>query len=239
MHDGLQDRVILIAGATGALGTAVVREFAGSGARLALTGTSTARLQELAARVSLEPDRHMLHAADVTQPQEVDGLVQAVLNRFGRLEILLNTVGGWSGGKSIVETTVDQWDRMLNLNLRSAFLLSRAVLTPILDNKWGRIVHVSSRSAIQPRANQVGYVVSKMGVIALTEALAAEVKGTGVTVNAILLSTIDTAANRASMPKANPDKWVSPADVATVMRFLCSDAGASIHGAQVPVYGVA
>lgn len=239
MQNLVQDRVILIAGATGALGTAIVHEFAGSGARLALTGTSAQKLQELAAQVPLEPERVLIHAADATQPQDVDKLIQEILNRFGRLEILLNTVGGWSKGQPIAQTTVEQWDYMLNLNLRSAFLLSRAVLAPMLDNHWGRIVHVSSMTALQPRANQVGYTVSKRGVIALTEALAVEIKGTGVTANAILLSTIDTAANRANMPKANPDKWVSPADVAMVMRFLCSDAAASINGAQIPMYGSA
>jgi NAD(P)-dependent dehydrogenase (short-subunit alcohol dehydrogenase family) len=126
---------------------------------------------------------------------------------------------------------------MLDLNLRPAFLLSRAVLPHMLEAGWGRIVHVSSKTAVEPRAKQAGYVVSKRGVIALTEVIAAEVKGTGVTANVILPSIIDTLANRASIPKANPEKWVPPEQIAGMMRFLCSDAGASINGASIPIYG--
>jgi NAD(P)-dependent dehydrogenase (short-subunit alcohol dehydrogenase family) len=151
--------------------------------------------------------------------------------------VLLNTVGGWSGGTAEGETAVDDWECMLSVNLRSAFLLSRAVLPHMLQEGWGRIVHVSSKTAVEPRAKQIGYAVSKMGVITLTKVIAAEVKGTGVTANVILPSIIDTLANRASMPKADPQRWVSPEQIAAMMRFLCSDAGASINGASIPMYG--
>ena len=126
---------------------------------------------------------------------------------------------------------------MMTLNLRSVFLLSRAVLPGMLERSWGRIVHVGSKAAVAPRARQAGYVVSKAGVITLTEAIAAEVKGTGVTANVILPSIIDTPANREGMPKADPRKWVPPEHIAATMRFLCSDAAASINGARVPIYG--
>jgi NAD(P)-dependent dehydrogenase (short-subunit alcohol dehydrogenase family) len=237
MTDGLQDRVVLIAGATGALGSAVSREFAQTGAHLALTSRSMEALQELMAQIDLPEERIVSIRADVTQVQRVHALVRDVVGRFGRLDVLLNTVGGWSGGASVGETPVDDWDRMLNLNLRSAFLLSRAVLPHMLKAGWGRILHVSSKTAVQPRPKQVGYVVSKKGLIALTEAIAAEVKGTGVTANVILPSIIDTPANRASMPKASPQKWVSPEQIAVMMRCLCSGAGAALHGASIPMYG--
>jgi NAD(P)-dependent dehydrogenase (short-subunit alcohol dehydrogenase family) len=126
---------------------------------------------------------------------------------------------------------------MLALNLHSAFLLSRAVIPSMVEAGWGRIVHVSSRTAVAPRAKSAGYAVSKMGLITLTEVIAAEVKGRGITANVILPSTIDTPANRASMPKADPDKWVPPQRIAATMRFLCSDAAASINGARIPIYG--
>ncbi|MDH4135866.1 MAG: SDR family oxidoreductase, partial [Anaerolineae bacterium] len=150
---------------------------------------------------------------------------------------LLNTAGGWSGGRPVGETSVEEWDRMLALNLRSAFLLSRAVLPYMLEAGWGRIVHVSSKTAVEPRARQSAYAVSKMGLITLTEVIAVEVKGSGVTANVILPSIIDTPDNREAMPKADPHKWVPPERIAATMRFLCSDAAASINGARILIYG--
>jgi NAD(P)-dependent dehydrogenase (short-subunit alcohol dehydrogenase family) len=237
MTDRFQDKVVLITGASGALGSAIVREFGRTEARLAVTSRSMEALQELVAQTDLREERVVALWADVTQAGRVDALVKEVVDRFGRIDVLLNTVGGWSGGKAVHETAVEDWEHMLDLNLRSAFLLSRAVLPHMLEAGWGRIVHVSSKTAVEPRAKQVGYVVSKRGVIALTEVIAAEVKGTGVTANVILPSIIDTLANRASMPKANPEKWVPPAQIAAMMRFLCSDAGASINGTSIPMYG--
>ncbi len=237
MPDELRDVVVLITGATGALGSAVTREFAHTEARLALTSRSEQKLERLAAEVAL-PAEHLFTApADVTQADGVRDLVAAVVDHFGRVDVLLNTVGGWSGGKPVGETLVEEWDRMLALNLRSAFSLSRAVLPSMLKAGWGRIVHVSSKTAVAPRARQAGYAVAKMGVITLTEVIAAEVKGSGVTANVILPSIIDTPANRKMMPKADPRKWVEPERIAATMRFLCSDEAASINGARVPIYG--
>lgn len=237
MCDTLRDRVVLVTGATGALGSTVVREFAGTQALLALTSRSAEELEQQVVEIGLPKERVFSLAADVTQPGAVKDLVAAVVTHFGRVDVLLNTVGGWSGGRSVGETSVEDWDRMLVLNLRSALLLSRAVLPSMLEAGWGRIVHVSSKTAVEPRARQAGYAVSKMGLITLTEVIAAEVKGSGVTANVILPSIIDTPANRASMPKADPGKWVAPERIAAAMRFLCSDAAASINGARIPIYG--
>jgi NAD(P)-dependent dehydrogenase (short-subunit alcohol dehydrogenase family) len=125
---------------------------------------------------------------------------------------------------------------MLTLNLHSAFLLSRAVLPHMLEAGWGRIVHTSSKTAVEPRAKQAGYAVAKMGLITLTEVIAAEVKGSGVTVNVVLPSIIDTPANRKMMSSADTSKWVPPEHIAATMRFLCSDEAASINGARMPIY---
>lgn len=237
MSDTLHDRVVLITGATGALGSAVVREFAQTQAYLALTGRSVEKLELVIAKAELPMERVFLRATDVIQSQDVHDLVAAITERWGRMDVLLNTVGGWSGGKPVGETSVEAWDHMLSLNLRSAFLLSRAVQPHMLEAGWGRIVHVASKTAVEPRASQVGYAVSKMGVVTLTEVLAAEVKRTGVTANVILPSVIDTPANRASMPKADYTRWVPPERIAATMRFLCTDAAASINGARIPIYG--
>jgi NAD(P)-dependent dehydrogenase (short-subunit alcohol dehydrogenase family) len=237
MYGMLRDRVVLISGATGALGSAVTREFAETLAWLALTGRSEQKLGHLIVETGLSAERALTVPADVTQPDGVMGLVDAVLARFGRIDVLLNTTGGWSGGVRVEETPVEAWDHMLALNLRSAFLLSRAALPHMLEAGWGRVVHVSSRTAVEPRAKRAAYAVSKMGLITLTEVIAAEVKGTGVTANVILPSVIDTPANRASMPKADPSRWVPPERIAATMHFLCSDAAASINGARIPIYG--
>jgi NAD(P)-dependent dehydrogenase (short-subunit alcohol dehydrogenase family) len=237
MPEMLRDRTVLISGATGALGRAVVREFAQTEARLALTGRSEQKLAQAVAEMGLTAGQVFTAAVDVAQPDSVGELVEAVTTHLGPIDVLLNTVGGWSGGRTVGDMAVEEWDRMLALNLRTAFLLSRAVLPPMREAGWGRIVHVSSKAAIAPRAKQAAYAVSKMGLITLTEAIAAETKGSGVTANVILPSIIDTPANRTAMPKADARKWVPPERIAAMMRFLCSGAAASINGARIPMFG--
>ncbi len=237
MSDLLRDRVVLIGGATGALGSAVAREFARTEAYLALTSTSMEQLDELAGELDLPDERVFAAPVDATDPDSVDQLVSGVVERFEGLHVLLNTVGGWGGGKSVAETPVERWEWMLTLNLRSAFLMSRAALPHMLESGWGRIVHTSSKTAVEPRSKQVGYAVAKMGVITLTEVIAAEVKGSGVTANVVLPSIIDTPANRRMMSSADTSKWVPPEHIAATMRFLCSDAAASINGDRIPIYG--
>jgi len=237
MSGELQDRVVLIGGATGGLGAGVVREFAQTEARLALASRSEEALDELTQDLGLPGDRVLTAVVDATDTASVEELVARVVNRFGGLDALMNTIGGWGGGKTVGDTPVEEWERMLTLNLRSAFLLSRAVLPPMLEAGWGRIVHTASKTAVAPPSKQAGYAVSKMGVITLTEVIAAEVRGTGVTANVVLPSIIDTPANRRIMSGADMSKWVPPQQIGAVMRFLCSDSAASINGAHVPVYG--
>jgi NAD(P)-dependent dehydrogenase (short-subunit alcohol dehydrogenase family) len=233
----LQDKTVLITGATGALGSAVTREFAKTQANLALTGRSEEKLERLAIEIALPAERVLTIPADITRTDDISRLIEAITAHFGQIDVLLNVAGGWSGGKPVGETSVEDWDHMLALNLRSAFLLSRAVLPGMIEAGWGRIVHVSSKTAVAPRAKQAAYATSKMGVITLTETIAAEVKDSGITANVILPSIIDTPANREFMPKADPAKWVPPERIAATMRFLCSDNAASTNGARIPIYG--
>lgn len=237
MSDTLNNRIVLITGATGALGSAITQVFAQTGARLALVSTSEEKLADLADDVGLEEERVFTAAADLTQPEEVDAVIDAILAHFDGLDVLLNTVGGWSGGVPVHETSLGAWRRALDLNLNSAFLLSQAVLRPMLEAGWGRIVHVSSKTALDAKPKQAGYAVAKMGLITLTEVIAAEVKGTGVTANVILPSIIDTPPNRKMMSKADPGRWVPPEEIAAAMRFLCSDEAASINGDRLRIYG--
>lgn len=237
MDDELRDKVVLIGGATGALGSAVTEVLAKTGARLALTSTSSAQLEGLAEEIELPDDRLLLSTVDATDAESVEQLVSDVLERFGALHILLNTIGGWGGGKAVAETPLEAWDWMLTLNLRSAFLLSRAVLPPMLEAGWGRIVHTSSKTALEPRAKQAGYAVAKMGLITLTETIAAEVEGRGVTANVVLPSIIDTPANRRMMSGADANRWVPPRHIAETMCFLCRDVAGSINGERIRMYG--
>jgi NAD(P)-dependent dehydrogenase (short-subunit alcohol dehydrogenase family) len=232
----LRDRVVLIGGATGGLGSAVAQEFAQTEARLALVSTSEEALEDLAHQLGLPDERVLTATVDATDPESVQQLVAGVVDHFGGLHILLNTVGGWGGGKTVGDTPVDQWEWMLTLNLRSAFLISRVVLPHMLEAGWGRIVHTASKTAVAPRPKQAGYAVAKMGVITLTEVIAAEVKGTGVTANVVLPSIIDTPANRRMMSSADTSKWVPPRHIGATMRFLCTDAAASVNGARIPIY---
>ncbi len=237
MSGELRGRVVLIGGATGGLGSGITRVFAETEAYLALTSTSQEALEELVDELGLPDERLFVSTVDATDPDSIDVLVSSVVERFGGLHVLLNTIGGWGGGKTVEDTAIDQWEWMQLLNLHSAFLISRAVLPHMLDAGWGRIIHTASKTAVAPRPKQVGYAVSKAGVITLTEVIAAEVKGTGVTANVVLPSIIDTPANRRMMSGADKSKWVSPEHIAETMRFLCSDAAASINGDRIPIYG--
>ncbi len=237
MTDDWTNKVVLVSGASGVLGSAVVHELARSAARLLLTGRSADALQRLAAENSLPPERMAVVPADLADEEQVRHLVDGAMARWGRLDVLLNTVGGWSGGAPVHETALADWQQALERNLQTAFLLSRAVLPPMLQRGWGRIVHVASKAAVDVRPRQAGYTVAKAGLIALTEAIAAEVKGSGVTANVLLPSIIDSPANRAAMPKADPGKWVKPDEIAALMCFLCSDEAAAINGARIAAYG--
>lgn len=233
----LENKVVLITGATGGMGSAVVREFVRTEAQLALTSQSPQKLERLVGELDLPAERAFTVVADVTNESQVEDLGRVILSQFGHVDVLLNTVGGWSGGDRVEETSVGDWDHMLSLNLRSAFLLSRMVIPYMQERGWGRIVHVGSKTGAEPRPKQVGYAVSKSGLITLTKVIAAELKGSGTTANVVLPSIIDTLATRAAMPKANTDKWVPPEQIAAMMRFLCSEAAGSINGAAIPIYG--
>lgn len=237
MEGALSDKVVLIGGATGALGTGVARVFAGTEARLALTSTSDKHLEQLADDLSLPDERLFVSTVDATDPESVETLVSNVMERFGALDVLLNTVGGWGGGSRVGETPLEDWEWMLTLNLRTAFLLSRAVLPQMMEAGWGRIVHTGSKTALQPRAKEAGYAVAKAGVVTLTETIGTEVNGSGITANVVLPSIIDTPANRRMMANADTSRWVTPEEIAKTMLFLCSDAAASINGEMIRIYG--
>lgn len=230
-------QVIMVGGASGNLGAAVARAFAASGAQLVLADRAAGQLPGLFPEFA-GSDRHMFCGmVDATDPVSVQGEVAKALERFGRIDVLANTVGGYRAGTPTHETSLETWDFMFNLNARSAFVMSRAVLPPMLAQGSGRIIHTAARAALAGTANHSAYNASKSVVIRLVESMSAEYKQRGLTVNCVLPGTIDTPQNRAAMPDADTSRWVTPEAIADVFVFLASDAGSAITGAAVPVYG--
>jgi NAD(P)-dependent dehydrogenase (short-subunit alcohol dehydrogenase family) len=229
----IAEKVAIISGASGGLGQVVSRVFHQQGARVVLVGSRLDGVQTLADKLG---DRAFPLAANLVDPTEAEGVVQSTLHQFDRVDILLNLAGGFAGGQAVGDTPVDELDRMLDINLHTAYNLSKAAVKPMLAQKWGRIINVGSRDALKGRAKYSAYAMSKAAVLRLTESMAAEVQPYDITVNAILPGTIDTEANRRSMPDADFSKWVKPETIAQTLLFLTREDTA-INGAAVPLYG--
>ena len=163
--------------------------------------------------------------------------METLVTQFGRLDALVNTVGGYAGGVNLWELDPDVFERMLSLNVWSGFALSRAVLPVMLKQKSGSIVNVAAKAAVDHGKGASAYAASKAAAVAMMDSLAADAKGTGVRVNSILPSIIDTAVNRKAMPDAAFAAWPKPEEIARVVLFLCSDDAKVVHGASIPVYG--
>ena len=220
---GLKGKVVLITGGAGALGQTVVPAFVSAGASVFLGDLNPVQQSGVTAL-----------KADFTDQTQVRDLVNDVIQSAGRLDALINLVGGFATGR-VVETDVSLWQRMTAMNLTSAFLLSHAVLPPMLERRQGRIVHIAARAGLEPFPGAAAYIVSKAGLIALIRTLSTEVNGSGVTVNGVLPSTIDTPANRKAMPAADASKWVRPESIAQALIFLASDEAIQINGALIPI----
>ncbi|MDQ4025984.1 MAG: SDR family oxidoreductase [Actinomycetota bacterium] len=231
-------RTVLVTGGTGALGTDVTRRFLVDGHRVAATWVVKEELDAVPEAVRTA-EGLMLVETDVTDPSSVAAAVEEVETEFGAVDVLVHLVGAWKGGRAVHEVDVDTWDRILDLNLRSAFLCSRAVLPAMRNQGWGRIVLVSSRVARQGRSGQAAYAVAKAGVAVLAETIAEENRGLDVTANVVAPSTLDTPANRTAMPDSDFDAWVPPEDVAASIAFLASQEAGQLRGAWLPVYGSA
>ncbi len=234
----LKNRVALIPGGTGALGKAVVLAFLEEGAKVVCTYIVDEELKHYSSLTETQKSNLSFIQADVTKEKPVGETVQKTLERFGRLDILVNIVGGFSYAK-VVDTDERVWDSMMNVNLKSAFLCSKAVLPQMIKQKYGKIINISSRPGLKGSAGVGAYAASKAAVMNLTETIADEVKDYEINVNAILPSTIDTPANRKNMPEADFSKWVKPEEIAKVIIFLASDDSKPINGAGIPVYGKA
>jgi NAD(P)-dependent dehydrogenase (short-subunit alcohol dehydrogenase family) len=230
----MRGKSIVVTGGFGALGSGVAAAAVDRGASVAVLDVAPSAPPGLAGR--LGPNTLILGGVDLSSPEGAEKAMAAVKAKFGRLDALLNIAGGFrweavEGGKA------ETWDRMYALNFKTALNACQAALPYLLESGAGRIVNVGAQSALRAASGMGAYAASKSAVHRLTESLADELKLKGVTVNAVLPSTIDTPANRADMPKADFDRWVSPADLAAVILFLASDEARAITGALVPVSG--
>jgi NAD(P)-dependent dehydrogenase (short-subunit alcohol dehydrogenase family) len=238
MSGQFEGRVVLVAGGTGGLGRAVSLAFLKENAKVSATYRNQAEWDALKSAAGATGGAQLEgYTVDVTDEAAVRQLIEKILAKHGRLDALVNTVGGYVGGLKLWEMETKIFDLMLALNLRSGFALSRAAVRAMLKQGHGAIVNVAAKAAVDHGAGAAAYAASKAAAVAMLDSLAADLKGSGVRVNTILPSIIDTEANRKAMPKADFSKWPKPEDIARVILFLCSDDSRVIHGAAIPVYG--
>jgi len=232
-----QDRVALIAGGTGALGRAVALAFAREGARVIVTYRRQAEFDSFISQSKSKANGVTGAAVDATEGNEVARMVEGVVASRGALDIVVNTIGGYHGGKRIWEEDPASYDQMTALNLKAGFVLARAVIPIMIRQGRGWIVNVASRAAYGQSPGAALYAASKAGALALFDSLAAEVKAYPISVNSVVPSIFDTPANRQAMPAADYASWPKPEEIAEVILFLCSQQARVIHGAAIPVYG--
>ena len=237
MEINFAGKIVLVAGGTGGLGQAVGRAFLDNDATVVVTYRKEEEFAALKKWAGAKAGSLEGSSVDVTDERAASEFVGGVLTRHGRVDALVNTVGGYAGGVKLWDLETKVFDAMLALNLRSGYALSRAVVPTMLTQKHGAIVNVAAKAAFDHGAGASAYAASKAAAVAMMDSLAADVKGTGLRVNSILPSIIDTAANRQAMPNADFAAWPKPEEIANVILFLCSDMAAAIHGAAVPVYG--
>jgi len=228
------DRKVLITGAAGCLGAAVAEAFAAEGARLFLLD-----LDEPALKRRWGTSDHLLVTADLTDPATVRAAVEAVHDEAGSIDVLCNVAGAFAMGEPVHGLSARVWKSMIDLNAGSVLNTAEAVVPIMLAAGGGRIVNVAALAANGGVANMGAYIASKSALLRLTETMAAELGDKGIGVNAVLPGTMDTPANRAAMPDADPSSLVKPASVAEVILFLASDAARAVRGAAIPVAGTA
>jgi NAD(P)-dependent dehydrogenase (short-subunit alcohol dehydrogenase family) len=234
---GFEGRVVIITGAAGGLGQVAAREFAQRRARLALVGKRLEPLNELAASLRLPSEQVLTRSANLVESEAASDLVQAVMGKFGRVDALVHLVGGWSGGKAVENVPDRDVDAMLQQHLWTSLHLFKAVVPHMRAAKWGRILAISSPTASHPAPERAPYAIGKAAQEALVLTLAQELKGSGVTANLVVVSTIDVAGERRSKPAASNTSWTTPEEITATLLHLCSDEAGTINGARIPVYG--
>ncbi len=232
-------KTAVVTGGTGALGSVCADYLLELKFNVAIPYTSAKSLSSMKGRLDQNAGRLLTLRTDLSDEEQVTTFMNEVVKRFGSVDYLINTAGGYAGGRTIDEVSVDEWENIMKVNARTAFLVCRAALREMRKGNFGRIVNIASMPAVSPSARKGPYAISKRAVITLTETIAEETKGVDITANAIAPSTILTEANRQSMPGADFSKWVSPQDIAQLALYLCSEEARSISGNVIKIYGAA
>jgi NAD(P)-dependent dehydrogenase (short-subunit alcohol dehydrogenase family) len=233
----MTDAVVLVTGGAGNIGRAVTRAFLQAGARVAVPLYKTDMPDPLHAEMAEFEGRIHTFALDLTTERGAEAAVQDAIAWGGRLDSLVHMLGGYDGGMDLADTPVEVWDRMIDLNLKSAFLVVRAALPRMVESGSGSLVFISSRAARHPGGGIGAYAVAKAALITLAEVIAEEYRARGIRANVVLPGTVDTAHNRAAMPDDDHTRWIRPEEIAATILFLSSPASSAISGAAVPVYG--
>jgi len=226
----MKGKVVLVTGANGGLGTYVTQVFLDAGATVIGTSRNIQQSDFSNSGFTAMP-------AEISTREGAKGLVDQVEARFGKLDVLAHTVGGFAGGQSVADTDDATFQRMFDLNLNSVFHILRAAIPALRQTGDGRIIAIGSRAALEPGAGVGAYSASKAAMVSLIRTVALENKDVGLRANVILPGTMDTPANRKAIPNADFSKWVRPAGIASLVTWLAGDAGKDLNGAVIPVYG--
>ena len=233
----VDDPVVLITGATGALGRVVAHRFARDGARLALAGRDHGRLAELGEDLGIGSDRWLAVLGELTDADAAGAIAKATTAHWGRIDVLVHLVGGWAGGTAVVDLDVDGVRGMLDQHLWTTLNVLQSVVPGMVERGFGRVIAVSSPVAVDPGKNGASYAIAKAAEEALVRSLAREVSGAGVTANLVIVRAIDVRHARETTPTAKNASWATPEEIAEAIVFLASPAAAAVTGARIPLYG--
>jgi NAD(P)-dependent dehydrogenase (short-subunit alcohol dehydrogenase family) len=233
----LENRVAVITGATGGLGSVVTRELAARGANLALLDHDPDKLAALTGSLTLPKSRILARTVDLLDPAETKSAAEVVAAKFGRIDILLHLVGGWTGGKTILEAPADDLTSMINQHVWTSFNVTQSFVPHLVRNGWGRVVMITSPYAARPTAKGGPYAIGKSGQETLMLTLSQELKGTGVTANLLQAKTIDVKREKISSPSPDNASWTTPEELATAILYLLSDEAGTVNGVKIPLNG--
>jgi NAD(P)-dependent dehydrogenase (short-subunit alcohol dehydrogenase family) len=233
-----QSRVAVITGGTGSVGFCLIPMLIDRGFSVAATYLLPDEATRLEDKMELGEDKLIIRRVDVSDAEAVSLLFDEVVGRFGPINVMASLVGGWSGGRDVAETSDVRLDRMLDLNLKTAWNATRAAI-PLMSEEWGRIILMGSKHSQEAPAGQAAYNMAKAGVLALSRSVATELLDTNTTCNTLLPSVINTEATRSALPYADYVNWPQPEDIAEVISFLASEQSKVINGGGVPVWGSA
>jgi NAD(P)-dependent dehydrogenase (short-subunit alcohol dehydrogenase family) len=234
----MSNPVAVVPGGTGSVGRCLIPLLLDRGFNVASTYLLPDEATSLEAKLDYDEDRLILRRVDVADAAAVNGFMAQAAEAFGPINVMCSLVGGWSGGRDVSETDDVRLDRMIDLNLRTAWNTTRAAISLMAD-EWGRIILMGSKHALDAPAGQAAYNVAKSGVLALAKSVATELLDTNTTCNALLPSVINTDATRAALPYADYVNWPQPEEIADVINFLASEESKVVNGAFIPVWGSA